>query len=291
MKVAALAYRELPETTRQEMTNLLTNHPAFPDWKEKYAAEGQNLEFGAYLFMQASLWPDEIRSLDHGHNKYSHKEWHYINYPLVGPAFRVTEPYVDGPDILKGIHQAEEELSGSEETPKERAIALSWLIHLLGDVHQPLHTVALIGGEFKKPHGDKGGNGVWVLVKEGHSAMKLHQVWDDLLGSRSKKARTCYNESLELRSRYPNEKLGELGLKAGAKEWSLQSRAVAVGKAYLFGKLAVTKERDQAALLPPDYLKNAKEAAERQAMLAALRLAYDIRAFAPPPESEEVAKF
>jgi hypothetical protein len=59
----------------------------------------------------------------------------------------------------------------------DKAIALCWILHLTGDLHQPLHNVAL----FSKPYfptGDRGGNSVEVVWEGG--TRNLHAVWDGL---------------------------------------------------------------------------------------------------------------
>jgi hypothetical protein len=61
----------------------------------------------------------------------------------------------------------------------QRALALSWLLHLVGDAHQPLHAVALFtAGRFQ--WGDRGGNEIAVSGQG-----PLHRVWDALLGDES----------------------------------------------------------------------------------------------------------
>ena len=54
-----------------------------------------------------------------------------------------------------------------------------WLFHLVGDVHQPLHTVSLF--KTKYPDGDRGGNLVFVRAKRSGAILDLHQLWDGLL--------------------------------------------------------------------------------------------------------------
>jgi hypothetical protein len=55
---------------------------------------------------------------------------------------------------------------------------LSWLLHIVGDVHQPLHCTARFG--HAHPHGDAGGNLVTVCD---HGCEALHKFWDDVLGT------------------------------------------------------------------------------------------------------------
>ncbi|MDH3990912.1 MAG: S1/P1 nuclease, partial [Gammaproteobacteria bacterium] len=59
----------------------------------------------------------------------------------------------------------------------EKAVAFCWILHLAGDLHQPLHTVALFSKEFF-PKGDRGGNSIQVVW--GGETKNLHAVWDGL---------------------------------------------------------------------------------------------------------------
>ena len=59
----------------------------------------------------------------------------------------------------------------------ERALALSWLLHLLADLHQPLHTTALYSAE-RFPNGDRGGNDIAI-----RGGSNLHALWDGALGN------------------------------------------------------------------------------------------------------------
>jgi hypothetical protein len=60
----------------------------------------------------------------------------------------------------------------------EKAIALCWILHITGDLHQPLHTVALFSQDLF-PEGDRGGN--LIEVRQGPDSRNLHYVWDSLV--------------------------------------------------------------------------------------------------------------
>ena len=69
-----------------------------------------------------------------------------------------------------------------KETDGERkAIALAWLFHLVGDIHQPLQTAQLFTVEY--PQGDRGGNEICVRVTQTGQVMDLHRFWDGVITS------------------------------------------------------------------------------------------------------------
>lgn len=66
---------------------------------------------------------------------------------------------------------------GSDEPEDAKAYDLVWLLHLVGDLHQPLHAVTGVSEVY--PKGDKGGNDV-ALLGETFGETELHAYWDDI---------------------------------------------------------------------------------------------------------------
>jgi len=66
-------------------------------------------------------------------------------------------------------------ISNDPNLDKLKSYDLSWLLHLIGDVHQPLRSTTRVSTT--KPDGDDGGNGVKLT-----SPANLHTFWDDVLG-------------------------------------------------------------------------------------------------------------
>lgn len=109
-----------------------------------------------------STYADEIKA-DRTFSKFS--AWHYVNYPL-------DMRYEDAPkseygDIIVGIEKCIE-IVGNKANPRaDRVFYLKMLVHLIGDLHQPMHASR---GK------DKGGNDIQVQwFDEGSN---LHRVWD-----------------------------------------------------------------------------------------------------------------
>jgi hypothetical protein len=173
--------------------------------------------------------------------------------------------------VLFGIGQAEKKLTSSKTSQEERAIFLSWLIHLTGDSHQPLHCASLFTDT--QPNGDKGGNDFYV--KPAVRGIRLHSLWDGLLGT-SGKPQTHLNDAIRIEADFPKNSLPELKKAKTPKDWSLESRNLAIEKAYLHGELKGSTSPEDAPALPEGYTKDAKTVAERQAALAGYRLAAEI---------------
>lgn len=133
---------------------------------ERYLSERASLAVRAILgpdsLAEVSTWSDEIRSdpaWDHA------SPWHYISVDD-DETLENTERNPRG-DILEALHRFEAVLRGSESSREEKAQALKWMVHLIGDLHQPLHVGR---------RDDRGGNEIEVRWLGAPS--NLHRVWD-----------------------------------------------------------------------------------------------------------------
>ncbi len=267
MMIAAMAYRELPPDLQQKYASLLQYHPEFGTWQAAYEALSVEIAFGEYLFMEASIWPDQIRRSGSG---FDHPTWHYTNYPVIPGGFPLKETLTPEDDILFGLAQSKRILADASADNIERAAHLSWVLHLVGDMHQPLHTVALVNSVY--PNGDRGGNDIYVRVTANRKAINLHAFWDGLLGT-SHDVRKARNEATRLHQTIEVEPVER---NAKARDWVVEMRVLAIDHVYLKGALSgATKDtQEQAPVLPEGYTSTAKAIAERQAVLAAKRMAY-----------------
>ena len=156
-----------------------------------------------------------------------------------------------------------------------RALAISWLAHLVGDVHQPCHAGSLyVEGVFAD--GDRGANS--ISVKQGRN---LHALWDGLLGGRYGEG--AINRRLaEITS---DKQLVNYGRKAVGQSmdglaWVEESRATAKQAVYtqeVMGPITAVdrglSEGVGQVYLSEDYLKNAGKVARVRAAQAGYRLA------------------
>jgi hypothetical protein len=110
----------------------------------------------------ASTWADEIKS-DPNYKKYS--PWHYVNMPL-DSEYNISKKNPQG-DIVFALKKCIEILKDPNSKKKEKSFYLKFLIHLVGDIHQPLHT-----GRFE----DRGGNDI-KLTFLGEQT-NFHIIWD-----------------------------------------------------------------------------------------------------------------
>jgi len=116
-------------------------------WKESFTGDSANLNLPTFIFMRSSTWADEIRRRK---SPYNHPKWHYVDYPLKPPKFPVEPGPDPADDFLYGISQCEKTLADTKAAPEERAVYLSYLIHLIGDEHMT-HRFSVARNPKKKP--------------------------------------------------------------------------------------------------------------------------------------------
>ncbi len=139
-----------------------------------------------HAFREAATWPDVVKSPRNPLERTEdHHNWHYVDYPLDrdgkdGP--RPPEQW-DGHSVPTDLLQAMQMVTAAAPRPghaaPRQAIDLCWVMHLVGDVHQPLHAVSLYSNTY--PTGDQGGNLIHVGT-DGNPDTNLHSVWDGLEG-------------------------------------------------------------------------------------------------------------
>jgi len=109
-----------------------------------------------------STFGDDIKA-DRAYSKYG--AWHYVNYPL-GMSYKDSEKSEYG-DIIVAIEECINKVKDKKNTREDRVFHLKMLVHLVGDLHQPMHA---------SRSEDKGGNDIQVQwFGEGSN---LHRVWD-----------------------------------------------------------------------------------------------------------------
>lgn len=190
MTAAGVAYLSLSPEVRTRVDELLRQHPDFARIAGDFPPDDP--DFGAVVFMRAAIWPDLIRgdsrffddtnpeaeptpALPGFPDMGIHKPWHFIDLPFTFDAAAVSQP--DEVNAQTQIVAFRSALGDPDVTASEQAYDLSWLLHLVGDIHQPLHSAARFSA--LHPSGDRGGNSFLINSNE----RNLHSFWDRSLGT------------------------------------------------------------------------------------------------------------
>jgi hypothetical protein len=125
----------------------------------------------ARTIAEASIWPDCVKPLG---DRFSYAySWHYQDFDICKP-FDPKAACADGNCVTRQIERDQRLLADRKVPVRERLMALVFLVHFVGDLHQPLHAA-------ERDH-DLGGNKLKVDWGRYHS--NLHSVWDGLLPER-----------------------------------------------------------------------------------------------------------
>jgi len=271
MVTGAIAYARMQAEDPQGLAAvlaLLRAHPHFSDLLQAseewdLGAEDRDLA----VFMNAARWADDVRS--GRFEDYSETRWHYVNYHYEdGDLTPPGAPSDDG-FLLWALDENERRLHEGSRT--ERAVALTWMFHLVGDVHQPLHTVAHHAPAH--PDGDRGGNLFFVRVRANEETINLHWMWDDLVIG-SDRFSDVLRKAVELRYRpsLTPQALARQTAQIDFEAWAAEGAQLAIEHVYREGTLT-SGAREQGVILPDDYIAVVRPLAEARAVLAGYRLA------------------
>jgi S1/P1 Nuclease len=190
MTVAAYAYQRLDSQVKAKVATLLKLNPEYENWTRNTSPQNEEL----IAFTRAATWADDIKKrhdyqfgtlaqdgshafdnigyVDHAMHNY----WHYIDFPFSPDGTPLKQP--DEPNGLTQIRTFASTLT-SNASDDVKSYDLVWLLHLVGDAHQPLHATSRFSHQL--PKGDNGGNAE-ILCRATVCGLKLHAYWDGLIG-------------------------------------------------------------------------------------------------------------
>ena len=214
-----------------------------------------------------ATWADAWRS--HGHRETA--QWHFVDIELDGPDLKAAcfgypapdQPASAGPAddcVVDKVREFSTELATQGTAPAERLLALKYLLHFVGDLHQPLHA---------SDNHDRGGNCVLVSLG-GQRTVNLHSYWDTAVVEAIGTDPATVAQQLGARITPVQRAAWSVGDPAA---WAQEAFGVARDVAYTFHSPAGC-DRDAAPIALPDgYEARAKAAAATQLERAGVRLA------------------
>ena len=285
--VALVAWEDLTPKTKAAVVAILKEHARYKeDLLLHLPADSSPEQVDKYAFVTAATWPDMVRSINNPMSTlYNHPSWHYIDIPIVEDGVTVpVDKNAGGPaphNAIEAIAQSKAQVVDDKMKPNDRAVALCYLEHCIGDIHQPLHCASLFSNQF--PDGDQGGNKE-TLMKEppyANTAMKLHLMWDSMPGDYQNETSDEYIAAgVRNDPRYTREKFKDLLNVTDPMDWAKEGHDLAWKYVYLEGKLQLKPSgektstgRTQQAGVPAGYIVNGESLAMHQIALGGYRLA------------------
>jgi S1/P1 Nuclease len=249
---ALIAYRHLVPTARSALDAML-------------ASDADALTAGD--FASRATWADKFRN--------AHREtaaWHFVDIEIDQPdlkdacfGFPISPPgqwASQGPAqdcVVNKIDQFAAELKSLSTPPPERLLALKFLIHLVGDLHQPLHAA---------DHHDRGGNCVSLSPPQG-AQNNLHAYWDVSVVSALGQSAAQIAAILDARLSAADIKVWTQGT---PQSWALDTFEIGRRDVYALAS-APTCQSGGSVALSPAYQGQAEKDAATQLLKAAVRLA------------------
>jgi hypothetical protein len=207
---------------------------------------------GETSLAEATLWADAVRETDPGYRWSTPLHW--VNFER-GQCVYQPELCANGNCVVAAIERYTAALADRSLSDAERAIALKFLVHFIGDVHQPLHAGYAV---------DRGGNDFQISFQR--LGWNLHSVWDTLI-----------LESLELHWSSYADRIAALPPNAAASEvsprrWAEESCQIVQRDDFYPPKHKITRK----------YLDTMRPIADERLKLATDRLAATLnRVLAP----------
>lgn len=185
-----------------------TGHRIVGDVAEDYLTPEAKKEIkrvlGPTSLAIASTWMDKVRSDD----SYDYMQsWHWVTIPD-GKTYKETEKNPDG-DLINALRTAIKKLKSGSLSAKEEQEQLKILIHLVGDIHQPLHVGT---------GNDRGGND--TEVEWFYEDSNLHRVWDSEIIDDTKLSYTEFSTAIN----HPTKEQIQQWQNTSVIDWAQESK-------------------------------------------------------------------
>ena len=300
MMTAAIAFAEIERARPELIEKLELVFMAHPDISPFRVAAGDSRgkERAKRMFIEGARWADDTKGTIHDRPTWHTARWAIVaeNAPPAAKAAAEARKGRPAGQAIESLVMNYAMLSSSETNPSERASALGWLLHIVGDIHQPLHVSDQFSKEF--PAGNAAGTQQYVMDPVNNIPIPLHLLWDSNI-YRSTTLDDVEKSARELVKKYPRSAFPELkGLKGPEDftRWARESYDVAVDFAYGYRIETVSdpdKDLDpdnavkkmvayvlygippleEAPELPTEYWEKLQQIIQRRISLAGYRLA------------------
>ena len=204
--------------------------------------------------VSVSSWADQVRPA-----RAETGPWHYVDIPIDKPHLDMARDCPKGDCVLAKIEEFRKTVKDAAAPAEKRREALMFLIHFVGDMHQPLHC---------SDNHDKGGNDVKIQFMDRKG--NLHSLWDSgLLGRMGKEDELFPRFSRESEARRKKYAKGTV------EEWADQNHKLA--QKVVYGLLPKAPEGG-VLVIRADYERRADPLIEQQIAKAGARLAMILNA-------------
>lgn len=220
------------------------------------------------LFAECSRWP-----MDAAGSVYDHPTWHVGGRDLSREKGYVVNESKKFGNAMEAFRLNLATWQDDTATDSEKALSLCWVMHIVGDMHDPVHAAQEVSSAL--PNGDRWGTRQFVRESAGSVAVSLHRYWDYGISKDADRERTR-RKSGEIAASFSEEALsppGKLDANEAFLSWVGETYELAVSTTY-GPDLVTSLSAENAPVLPNSYQRHAKQAIAKQAALAGSRLAW-----------------
>jgi hypothetical protein len=273
MTTGAIAFDDLERRDPALLAKLLAIAAAHPD-RARFETNLKGLTGRARVqatFEWLARWPDDVRD-----TPYDHPKWHYELRVI--SSWAAIWPFRNG-TASEGFDQNFKTLANPKAKAADRAVALGWLLHIVGDIQQPLHAGHWASSTY--PLSDRAGTIGFVRRVEGGAPIELHEFWDRILDRSGPPNATARAWALPLQRTWPRARLPELGFKGAPQAqfayWLDESLSLARMAGYRDAFLRATRDADAAPIVSPRYNMISNRIAQRRVVTGGYRIADTLR--------------
>ncbi len=299
MLTAAIAFSEI-ERARPELIEklglLFLAHPdTAPFWVA--AGEAKGKERIRRMFIECARWADDSKFTPRDMLTWHSARWAIVAEDAPPEAKAAAEARQGKPagQALEALTLNYAMVANPESSPAERALGMSWVLHIVGDIHQPLHVSDLFSKDV--PAGNGAATMSYVMDPVSNTAIPLHILWDSN-ALRIPTLAEVDRHAQEFMKKYPRSSFPELkdtpvSDPNAFQKWAKESHQVAVDWAYnlktlpdpnkdqpaqklvqnmvnfILNGVSPVKEAPQ---LPAGYWEKLQSTAERRLTLAGYRI-------------------
>ena len=223
------------------------------------------------IFEWLARWPDDARG-----TAYDNPKWHY-ELRVISP-WAAIWPFRNG-TASSGFVENVKRLADVRAKPADRAVALAWVMHIVGDVQQPLHAGHWASWTY--PLSDRAGTLGFVRRKSGGTPIDLHEFWDQILDRPGVADATSRTWAVPLQRIWPRARLPELRYtgtpQAQFGHWLDESLALARMAGYRDAFLRATPDAGNAPAVSLYYNMVSTRIAQRRVATGGYRIADTLR--------------
>ena len=243
--IANIAYQYLQPLAREKVDRIVA------DFSREYPAITN--------FTQLASWPDTLRRQKI--ELFTH--WHYIDMPFSDDGTPLKNR-IDTDNVVWAINQIEPVIKNKNANAFERARFLAFFIHIVGDIHQPLHTSSRLSAAH--PFGDQGGNLFFIQSPAIHNlTIPLHRLWDNAFAANiDPSASNVSALTQEITAKYPPEFFGEKINDPAPQNWADEGAELC---------RTIVYNTQENGLPTPAYMHTKQQVSEQRLALAGYRLA------------------